>query len=523
MASFIEAMNTTKAGVKGSDVYTEAGVGDMRVALFQTLVRGLTQKDVRRFIRSAPEDHRTDLVVMAFQTRDVRGGKGERDLFYAMLDGLFVRWPELVDKLVPLIPEYGCWKDLVKLLIYDFVDKTITTKVIRATASLVQEQFEKDKVAEHPSLLAKWLPREGSKMKLQAKYFAGILFSDISDENDRFAAYRKAIAAINKKLNTTEITMCEGSWATLEPGHIPGKCMNVHRKAFLYQNTKAKKDPSNADRIACRDKFTEHLFSGGKVKGANTVYPHEITKNIQDASKEEADLLSAQWVSIREAAAVGGGLRKTVPMCDFSGSMNGIPFDVSLALGILISEISSDAFKDHILTFDSVPHWVSFKDCATLKEKIEEATKYGHGLSTNFQAACDLILKRLVECAVPPEDAPEDLLVLTDMGFDAACGSYGHVKKTGQWETHCQMIRKSFADAGYTMPRIVIWNLRAEYKDYHAQAHEEGVLLLSGWSPAMLKALQGQGVKCATPYDGMRRILDDERYDLVRAAIGVDV
>jgi hypothetical protein len=531
-SSFIEAMNTMKIGEKGSDVYTEEGVGDNRVVLFKSLVRGMAQKDIRRLIRSAPEEHKVDMVVMAFQTRDIRGGKGEKDLFYAMLDGIFVRWPDLVEVLIPLIPEYGCWKDLVKLLTYDFVDKTITTKVIRATASLVKRQFEKDLVAEHPSLLAKWLPRESSKMKLQAKYFAGILFPDIPEGDLRFAAYRKAIASINKKLNTTEITMCTGPWVSLEPGHIPGRNMMVHRKAFFYQNKKAKKDPENEDRRACAEKFRAYLADAtSKVKGAGVLYPHEIATKFArgEPSEDETALLEAQWKSIREAAAAAGGLRKVVPMCDFSGSMNGTPFDVSLALGILISEINTEAFKDYIITFDSTPKWVSFKECGSLKEKVETAIEYGQGLSTDFQAACDMILKRLVECKVPVEDAPEDLLVLTDMEFDAACASgspsrytgntYGHVVKTKAWETHVEMIQNSFAAAGYKMPRIIIWNLRASNKDFQSKADQTGVINLSGWSPSMLKAIQGDGIQNLTPYSGMRTILDDKRYDAVRTAL----
>lgn len=540
--AFIAAMDTvcndtlqsysieTKVGVKGSDVYTEEGVDDNRVALFQMLVRGLEQREIRKYIRSAPEEYKEDFVVMAFQTRDVRGGKGEKDLFYAMLDGIFVRWPELVEPVVNLIPEYGSWKDLVKLLTYDFVDKTITTNVIRATAKLVKDQFEKDKEADHPSLLAKWLPREDSKMKLQAMYFASILFPDIPEGPDRFCAYRKAISAINKKLNTTEITMCGGKWADLEPGKIPGRCMLKNRKAFLYQNNKSKKEPTNEDRIACKDKFLAHITGGGKVHAAGTVYPHEIASRMYNASTsicdEEEKVLEAQWASIREEVAAAGGLRKVVPMCDFSGSMNGTPFDVSLALGILISEINNEAFRDHIITFDSTPNWLSFKDCKSLKEKILKTHSYGEGLSTDFQKACDLILERLVECKVPVEDAPEDLLVFTDMGFDAACGStssyytsniYSHVVKTKSWQTHCQMIRESFEKHGYKMPRIVIWNLRAQYKDFHAKADEEGVVLLSGWSPSVLKAIQGNGIQNQTPYQALRHILDDERYDAVRA------
>jgi len=42
--AFVTAMNNplTHTGVNGSDVYTEAGVGDPRVALFAQLVRGVS-------------------------------------------------------------------------------------------------------------------------------------------------------------------------------------------------------------------------------------------------------------------------------------------------------------------------------------------------------------------------------------------------------------------------------------------------------------------------------------------------
>jgi hypothetical protein len=83
------------------------------------------------------------------------------------------------------------------------------------------------------------------------------------------------------------------------------------------------------------------------------------------------------------------------------------------------------------------------------------------------------------------------------------------------------MIRSNFEAAGYAAPRIVCWNLRAEYKDFHATAHEEGVVQLSGWSPAVLKALQANGVQVRTPYEGMRELLDATRYDRVRDVMDI--
>ncbi len=65
------------------------------------------------------------------------------------------------------------------------------------------------------------------------------------------------------------------------------------------------------------------------------------------------------------------------------------------------------------------------------------------------------------------------------------------------------------------MPRIVIWNLRAAFKEYHAKADRKGVLALAGWSPSALKVL-ADGIKVTTPYESMRAVLDDKRYDRVR-------
>lgn len=547
--AFVAAMNSTptKAGVKGSDVYTEAGVGDSRVVLFQQLVRGLDRKEIRRILYKAPEEHLVDYLVMAFQTRDVRGGKGEKALFYEMLDVLFVRRPDWIVPVVELIPTYGYWKDLWVMYERMWIADETNGKAVRlAINALVKRQFEADLAAEAPSLLAKWLPREKSANRKLARRFAGFLFGHMEGANDRaeqssdrsaqpakpaadddkLAAYRKAVAALNKKLATVEIAMCGAAWREIKPGTVPGRCLLKNRKAFLLQHKRAKLVAHLEDRIACRDRFVAHITGGGAVKGAGVVYPHEIVARLLGgADPDEQALLEGQWASIRTAAA--GGFRRIVPLCDFSGSMNGTPLLVSLALGILISEIASPAFKDHILGFDSNPSWISFKDCGSLKEKIDWGLQHAQGTSTDFQAACDLVLKRLVECAVPADEAPEDLLVFTDMGFDQACdaglrsgftgNSYGHVVKSAVWQTHCQMIRTAFEAAGYRAPRIIIWNLRAAYKDFHAKAEEEGVLLLSGWSPAVLKIIQSGGVKIQTPYEAVRAVLDDERYDAVRA------
>ena len=121
---------------------------------------------------------------------------------------------------------------------------------------------------------------------------------------------------------------------------------------------------------------------------------------------------------------------------------------------------------------------------------------------------------------VAQADAPTHLIVVTDMGFDAA-------NKEGPWKTQFQSIRADFQAQGYEPPLIVCWNVSSAYTDAHAKAHEIGVVQLSGWSPSVLKAIQTgltvQPVESVqpveTPYQGLRVLLDDTRYDKVRKAV----
>lgn len=565
----------TKVGVKGSDVYTEEGVGHPLVALFTMLVRdgedGMKQSLAKIFMKGdSGAAYMKDLFVLAFQTRDIRGGKGERDLFTEMMVELLVRCDlGVADAMIRLVPEYGCWKDLWSiwngLQSHSMVEAS--TKVREAIDTFVCEQFRKDWVtldcdgsAAKLSLLAKWMPREDGAHEHLALHFAQKLFPSTADVDNKRRAYRKACSEMNAHLKTVEVNMCGGSWAQITPDSVPGRTMHRGKRAFLnlvsqneylkaetksYSHRKIHKKggiqkrsdevlnkiryPDREDRMKCRENFLEYVEKAKKgevkVKGANVIMPHELILQLRSdvLADAEIDIIEAQWKAIREKVVSEGGIKGTVVMSDFSGSMEGMPMNVSLALGILISEINDEAFKDHVLSFDTRPTWISFKGKISLREKVEHAIKAPWGGSTDFQAACDLVLKRLVEFKVPPSEAPKDLLVLTDMGFDEACGlgsGYSHMNKSANWQTHLQMIRGAFAAHGYTAPRIIIWNLRAAYKDFHATAHEDGVVMLSGWSPAVLKAIQN-GVDVRTPYQGLRELLDAPRYDAVRTAFGV--
>ena len=546
--AFVQAMNsavsteaTTKIGVNGEVVYTAEGVGDSRVALFTMLNRGLEPEKLQDGIRAVFADSHTrvqpqmqlDMFLMAFQTRDIRGGKGEKQLFYQFMKTLYEQDPLITTNMVRHIPEYGCWRDMWELM---KEVPELTDKVLKVT----HDAFMTDRLhlaagsTGKMSLLAKWLPREGSSYSDAAKKIADVIYTTVTNGKKRMMLYRKEVSAMNKALKTVEINMCGGTWQDIQPEHVPGRCLKNHSKAFYNLDQKGRVDalryPDSTDRMECRQHFLtwkEELKAGTKkAKGANVIMPHElVAQTLQHGrSADEHAIIQAQWESIRTKLAAGGGLGKAVAMCDFSGSMEGLPKLISLALGILISEVTHPSFRDHILSFDAEPRWHSFAGKSTLQEKLGSGSPaFGQGLNTDFYKACLCIVNRMVKHRVPVGEEPEDLIVLTDMGFDAAStvrnmnSNYNPQPEPYQLE----IIRALFKtagekiwgkDKGWKPPRIVVWNLRAEYADFHAKADQEGVVQLSGWSPNMLKVLEKGRIEVKTPYEAMRVILDDERY-----------
>lgn len=580
---------TTAIGVKGSDVYTAAGVQDERVALSALLNRGVSSEVIKPLIDAIiakdEPNQLEDLFVLAFQTRDIRGGKGEREVFRIFYDALLAN-PKtcyIAMDLLDLVPEYGSWRDLFIEAVVPSLPYQSEPEMRERIVEIVQAQWLKDQTAapqEKPiSLMAKWMPRE-NRNKYLAGLLAGRLFPSATGPtqySSQMRLYRKAVASLNRHIQTTEIAMSGGEWETIEPSKVPGRCIQKHIKAFLNEVGTTKKGqqaprdhplrhPENQDRMACRQHFQEHFAKaatgeeGAKVNGSKTVFPHELVRKAEsliadESAIDERNAILAVWRQMVADAKAGGGLGRSIAMCDFSGSMstsgnnNALPFWVSMALGLLIAEATTEEFQNTFLTFDSQPTMHTMRAEDDLFERIKSIGRLGQGLSTDFQKAMDLVLSQLKAKRCRPGQEPENLIVLTDMNWDQACGSdkqsaytgngYRNVIKTNPWQTHVEMIREAFKRAGedmwgegqgLTMPRIVIWNIASTTTDFHAQADTEGVAMLSGWSPSLFKALQTEGpdgVKPMTPMEMLRAQLDVERYDQVilrvRAAMGCDM
>ena len=546
-------------GNKGSDVYATAG--DPRVDLSVKSVRNAPALEIRSGIAAilglGTQEALEDAYVMAFHTRNVRGGKGERDLFAAMFEELHAQDKELAEELMDLIPHYGCWDDMYRMLAENAGLKNkvidLTVKQLREDRSVIDSSEEKG-----ISLCAKWAPRE-TKMPVFAQEIATKLFPTLNLHSAKMRAYRKYVSLLNARVKPVETYMCDNRWQEIKPETVPGRAGKIYNRAFLnLASTYGNKRPGNIlrlpedeERMLCRKHFEEHYAKAArgeaKVHGADTLFPHEVVKKAslgEHLTEEEKNHLRGVWRSMVEKARSLGGLGKSIMMSDFSGSMQmssagDTPYWVSMAIGILGAEVCADDFKEKLMTFDSTPKWHTLNKDDDIIKHVDGIIKsrVGQGTSTDFQAAMDLVLKTLKEKRVKPGQEPENLIVLTDMNWDQASSSsdygvytgnrYRHHVKTESWQTHVEMIRESFKRAGedmwgtpWAMPRIVIWNLSASAKtDFHAKADTPGVVMLSGWSPTQFEVLMKEGPRQITPYEMLRLELDDAKYDKVRERI----
>lgn len=575
----MEENTLLQPGENGTLEFTAAGVGDARVALFSALVRSCTAERVIDLLESCLVNNDVsalvDVIVLLFQTRHCRGGKGERTLFYTMFWRIAEMLPETCCDLVALVPHYGSYKDLFQLLAHkeqaaaatavgvvqqhivmflaetlldDFVklsfdqteDVTVSVDVpgddevavsvevndndnaeVSVEVSVEADKAKKEKAAQ-VSLCAKYAPREkGHFAKGPNKWIYTRLTTAMFSENtsQRRAEYRRVVSALRKHLDIVEVKMAANRYGDIDYTKLPSVCTLKHRKAFLNEG---RRKSHSEDRVKGRERFLEAIASE-QIKGSQ-VFPHTIVqalrKKIKKMSPEEEALLDVQWRDLRSRVK---GLRNMVAMVDVSGSMDGTPMEVAMALGLLTSEVAEGPFRNRVLTFDSNPTWVTFDDAMTIADKVMLLGNAPWGASTNFIKAMRLLLFELIQDkSSSSEKQRTDLLVLSDMQFDAAASDGGVVfKKELSTQPMLDTIATMFEDAGLPVPRIIFWNLRGDTRGFVAQHDSPNVQLLSGFSPALLKLVTDQEgdfdtSKPITPYETFRLAVDDVAYDPVR-------
>jgi hypothetical protein len=296
--------------------------------------------------------------------------------------------------------------------------------------------------------------------------------------------------------NTVEQLMCGGDWAKIDYNKLPSKAMSTLMKAFSKHDK---------DRFGAYINSLEKGEAGVKIN-AGAVYPYDIIKSLRAGQAAGAN---AQWNALPNF--LEGSQERFIPVVDVSGSMywpeskiTGDLYagDVAQSLGLYISERNLGPFKDAVISFSESPSLSILR--GSLSERYNQFRGIGVGGSTNIQAVFRLILDKAKQSNVPESEMPTMVLILSDMEFNQGTSKYGD-------NTSQEMIEKMYAEAGYTCPKVIYWNL-ASRGDKNKPVHfdKSGTALVSGFSPSILSNLLGG--KEMTPYSMMMNVIDSERY-----------
>ncbi|KAF7307674.1 hypothetical protein MKEN_01127400 [Mycena kentingensis (nom. inval.)] len=329
-----------------------------------------------------------------------------------------------------------------------------------------------------------------------------------ADPTDIMRSYlrRWVIAPLRSATSVTERLMSANEWKRISYSRVSSICMRNNKDHFFNH------DPEG---------FQNYLISvekGRRTISGATLLPHELVMELErlgNASSMPAPYLllaehrtalrdaqiavvEEQWKTMVNNLRKAGRLDNSIAICDVSGSMGSFgarlsaygtdtePIYPALALSLVLAQLAKPPFSNGFITFSGTPEFVDLAGALSLREKFTKMSRSRWGMNTNLEAVfLHLLLPLAKRHKIRKEEMIRRIFIFSDMQFDAATFSYGD-----SWATNYDHIQEEFTKAGYDVPEIVFWNLSTG-RTFEVQADREGVAMLSGFSPSMMKVFMG--------------------------------
>lgn len=470
-------------------------------------MRGKTEQIIPSFTKSLAEETLLTLKAL-FYNRDIRGGQGERETFRRMFRYLAEYYPEIAKKNLIHIPFYGRWDDVLFC--------TINTELELDGFDLI-----KHALLNGDKLCAKWMPRENKKYSEHARKLALYIFSAKKPvSKDAFynimKNYRKLLAG---NTDVVENKMCRNEWGEIKYESVPSVAFSKYRKAFFKHD------------LERMQAFIAKAIKGEVKINAGAIFPHDVIKplvqfiinnsyyfiyqqpqyksyatwnkigrELEYPDKNIIDACEAQWKNLpnyfpNEDLYI-------LPVCDVSGSMEGLPMEVSISLGLYCAERNKGAFENLVVTFSKKPTFIELSG-KNIFDKLMGFAKINLAENTNLEATFKLILNQAVKNKLEEKYMPKIILLISDMQFDYCTENYN--------DNALQMIDRMYKEAGYTRPNIVFWNLRTSF-GVPVKFDEKGTALVSGFSPSIIRQILSGEI---TPLGMVLKTLNSERYNRI--------
>lgn len=372
------------------------------------------------------------------------------------------------------------------------------------------------------SLAAKWLPSEhmfhDRILGIYSSVATAIALSQgksLGTKDSKKFLRAAVVTPLRRRCRITESLMSRNQWSTIPYERVPGNSMQRNQPSFTAHD---------GERF---EQFLADVKLGKFKMNVASLKPYDIMHLCMGSTVPETQtrLAEAQWEAQVQALREHGALTSTMAIVDVSGSMQGRPMEVAVALGLLTSALTAEPWLGSIITFHDRPQFYQITEDASLRDQVHMVMRAPWGMNTDYVAVFEMILERARQHSLKPEDMVHRLITISDMQFDASGGS--------RFTTSYEVVKRKYADAGYAMPKMVFWNVsERHFESAPARADEEGTVLLSGFSGNLFKlVLEGADLaeedfelvdldgttravkeKSGTTVEVMRKAIDHERY-----------
>lgn len=424
-----------------------------------------------------------NLVLYSRNIRD--GGCGERRTGRILLKALAEIEPQKITRNFDTIISAGRWDDL-----FVFFDTPAEAKMIDFIKNQLIIDIENMKKEKSISLLAKWCPSINTSSK-ETKALGRKLCYKLGLSEKK---YRKMLSKLRGYLKVVEKRMSAKEFALIDYEAVPSLAMTKYRKAFCRNDEERFKD------------FITNIKNGKAKINSGVSYPYELIRPYVTSFLRLSaldDVLEEQWKALPNYVE---GNHNVICMADVSGSMkcnNSQPLATSIALSIYFAERNKGRYNGLVMSFTDVPELFKLNKKDSLFKRVNMVINH-----VGFSTDLDLAFRTIYDLAIEAKEAPEALVVISDMEIDHYCS---HLKRYGKnLNSIVDKWREKYQRVGLVAPKLILWNVEARNGHYLANEKTEGVSFISGYSAAAFKELTNLIQYDA--YEVMVRVLSEPQY-----------
>lgn len=449
-----EGRTTTTNGALAFNRY--GGTLNANVMLFGEDLRFKTPEELVQMLQNAYYEDRRLFLQNVAHIIDIRGGKGERRAARLIVGFLATVEPQWFCKQIEVIVNLSRWD-----VIFSNVDNFNTEQLQAIKRAVFSTNVS--------ALMFKWLPSINTSSQMQR---------DLAQKWCRIfgltkVQYRKWLVAGRKKCKLIETALAQKQMENVKVEQIPKKALMKYHAAL---NRKI------GDQMIV---YYNQLRTGQIKSDWRVVNPVDLVLMI-NRGKVTADQIDTLWEQLPDWLAKDFNF---FPVIDVSGSMTnrgGLPIAVAQSLGIYAAEKNKGPFANKLMLFSDDNKVLVFEPQDRFSRKLAKVKNFSDIANTNLAAVWEKFYEMalLVPNDLKQACIPKAICLISDGQFDAMVDDANNTTILRHYQT-------KFQAANLPWPQIIYWNINGQGR-IPFNHNDQGMVMISGYSPQILSAFQGQ-------------------------------